>query len=209
MNGGVVELFISGSNNPVSPGRLARGTYGVSGYAAVKPWNYLYLPSAQNVYADLALALFREGLSVNSVPFAFLSYFKVLNIVFTSGQSQKDWINNNLVHVLYRPALDRLQELSKSDGDLGDYLYRRGRCAVAHANETPLVNPDSYEDKRRLELDLPLMKEIAALFIERELGVLSDSSFWKCLRETNADSPELLKTSEATDGCVIYVPVTA
>lgn len=167
MNGGVVELFISGSNNPVSPGRLARGTYGISGCVAVRPWNYLYLPSAQDARADLALALFREGLSVNSVPFAFLSYFKVLNIVFSSGQSQKDWINNNLVHVLYQPALDRLQDLSRSEGDLGAYLYHRGRCAVAHANETLLVNPDSYGDKRRLELDLPLMKEIAALFIER------------------------------------------
>lgn len=167
----------------------------------------LYLPSANNPDADLALALFREGLSINSVPFAFLSYFKVLNISFPGGPAQIDWINENLSRVLYPPALDRLLELGKSECDIGAYLYGQGRCAVAHANGTSLVNPDSYVDKRRLELDLPLIKEISALFIEQEMGVLSDSSFWKLLRETNAEPPELLKKTVAVDGRIIYVPV--
>lgn len=158
INGGVVELFICGSNNPGHPGRLGRGTYERSGWALVEPWDYLYLPSANSPGADLALALFREGLSINSVPFAFLSYFKVLNISFSKGSAQKGWINANLSRVLYPPALDRLRELAKSKPDVGAYLYEQGRCAVAHANGTPLVNPDNYGDKRRLELDLPLMK---------------------------------------------------
>jgi hypothetical protein len=83
-------------------------------------------------------------------------------------------------------------------------LYHQGRCAVAHANGRPLVNPDSYGDRRRLELDLPLMKEIAALFIEQEFGVLSDSAFWKQPRDTNAKSPELLKKTVAADGRIVY-----
>lgn len=207
-NSGIVELFIFGSNNPARPGRLGRGTHGTTAWAVVKPWDYLYLPEAQSPEADLALALYREGLSVNSVPFAFLSYFKVLNIAFSSGQPQKDWINNNLIHVLYQPALDRLKKLSSSESDLGAYLYHQGRCAVAHANGKASVNPDSYGDERRLVQDLPLMKETAALFIEREFGVLTDSSFWKHLRETNTGSSELLKRTERKDGGIAYVPFT-
>jgi hypothetical protein len=101
MNAGVVELFICGSNNPVRPGRLGRGTYEQSGWSLVDPWNYLYLPITNSPDADLALALFREGLSINSVPFSFLSYFKVLNISFSKGPAQKDWINANLDRVIY------------------------------------------------------------------------------------------------------------
>ena len=205
MDGGVVELFVAGSNNSTRPGRLGRGTYGTSGWAAINPWGFLYLPAADSREADLALALFREGMSVNSAPFAFLSYFKVLNIAYSSGPKQKDWINNNLAHIWHQPAIDRLEELRKSESDLGAYLYHQGRCAVAHANGTPLVNPDNYGDKRRLELDLPLMKEVAATFIEKEFGVLSDSSFWERLRETNLESPELMKKTESRGGTVVYV----
>jgi len=204
MNAGVVELFISGSNNPVRPGRLGRGTYEKSGWTLTEPWDYIYLPSANNPDADLALALFREGLSLNSVPFAFLSYFKILNILFP-GPAQIVWINENLGRILYQPALDRLLELTKTKSDIGVYLYGQGRCAVAHANGSIIVNPDSYGDKRRLELDLPLIKEIAVLFIEQELGVLSDSSFWQLQRESNTETPELLKKIIAKDGRIIYV----
>jgi len=205
MGSGIVELFICGSNNPARPGRLGRGTYEKSGWALVDPWDYLYLPSANNPNADLALALFREGLSINSVPFSFLSYFKVLNILFSGGYAQESWINANLNRVSYPPAHERLLELAKSECDIGAYLFRQGRCAVAHANGTPLVNPDSYGDKRRLELDLPLIKELSTLCIEQEMGVLSESSFWKYLRENNTETPELLKKIVSIDGRITYV----
>lgn len=204
-NGGVVELFPTGSNNPKRPGWLGQGTYGVSGYAQVEPWDYLYLPSAETEEADLALGLFREGMSVNSVPFAFLSFFKVLNIKYGAGASQKDWINNNLEYLWYSPAVDRLNELRQVENDIGKYLYEEGRCAVAHAHGNTLVNPDNYSDKRRMESDLKLMKELAALFIEKELDVLSDSSFWKSLQESHfGSSRHLLKKVELEDGSIVY-----
>tara|TARA_R110001583_G_scaffold83806_1_gene221039 strand:+ start:395 stop:1246 length:852 start_codon:yes stop_codon:yes gene_type:complete len=204
-NGGVVELFPAGSNNPKRPGWLGQGTYGVSGCAQVEPWDYLYLPSAEAIEADLALGLFREGMSVNSVPFAFLSFFKVLNIKHGAGAGQKDWINNNLEYLWYSPAVDRLNELRQVVNDIGKYLYEEGRCAVAHAHGNPLVNPDNYSDKRRMENDLKLMKELAALFIEKELGVLSDSSFWKSLRESHSGSSKYLLTKvELEDGNIVY-----
>lgn len=206
MDGGVIELFPAGSNNPNRPGRLGQGTYGRSGYAQVDPWDFLYLPSAIDKNADLALGLFREGMSVNSTPFAFLSFFKILNIKHGGGPAQKNWINQNIQHLWYSPAVDRLKELRQAVPDIGKYLYEEGRCAVAHAHGDILVNPDNYTDKRRMESDLKLIKELAALFIERELGVLTDSSFWKSLRNNpKQSSSELLKKEEQDNGKIIYL----
>lgn len=205
-NGGVVELFTAGSNFLGRPGRLRQGTYQSSGWAQVEPWDFIYFPVADNEEADLALGLFREGMSVNSTPFAFLSYFKVLNIYHGGGTGQKKWINDNLHRIWYRPALDRLEEIQKTEVNVGRYLYEEGRCAVAHAHGTPLVNPDNYSDRRRMESDLKLMKEIAALFIETELGVLSDSSYWKSLREGGAPKMELLRKVVQDNGCIVYLP---
>lgn len=144
-------------------------------------------------------------MSINSDPFAFLSYFKILNIAYPNGQGQMDWINNNLAGVWYGPAVDRVNELRSSIADIGNYLYVQGRCAVAHANGTPLVNPDNYADKRRLFRDLPLMKEVAALFIERELGVLTDSTFWQKHRDARTTPPDLLRRLDGPEGYIAYV----
>lgn len=145
-------------------------------------------------------------MSVNSTPFAFLSYFKILNIHHGGGAGQKAWINDNLHRIGYRPALNRLAEVQQTEADIGRYLYKEGRCAVAHAHGTPLVNPDSYADRRRMEGDITLMKEIAALFIETELGVLSDSSYWKRLREGASPRAELFRKVVQEDGCIAYAP---
>jgi len=205
---GVSELFIAGSNNSIRPGRLGRGTYGVSPCSPVDPWELLYLPQPQSEKARLALGLFREGMSINSIPFAFLSYFKILNVLSGSGSDQKNWINNNLSLLWYQPAVNRLNEVKVSNSDIGAYLYHQGRCAVAHAFDRDVVNPDKYEDKKRLELDLPLMKEVAALCIEQEFEVLSDSSFWSHLKKTENYPRELLQRHLEDDGRIIYQQYT-
>jgi hypothetical protein len=191
-NAGIEELFYIGSNNPQQPGRLGRGSFGISAWAPVEPWDYLYLPAAHDPRADLALALFREGMSVNSAPFAFLSFFKIVNILHAKGDAQKNWINDNVKHLWYPPAVDRMKEIARTHRNIGEYMYVQGRCAVAHAYGTPLVNPDIYSDKYRLELDLPLIKDIAALCIEREFGIRSDSTFYKDTDGASA-CPELLR----------------
>lgn len=205
-NGGVVELFAAGSNFPERPGRVGQGTYQRSGWAQVDPWDFIYLPAADRQEAELALGLFREGMSVNSTPFAFLSFFKILNIHHGGGMGQMNWINDNIHRILHSQALGRLGEIQKTEADVGRYLYEEGRCAVAHAHGTPLVNPDSYADRRRLEDDLKLMKEIAALFIEMELGVLSERSYWESLREGGSPETEQLRKIVQEDGRIIYVP---
>jgi Methylamine utilization protein MauJ len=205
MGGGLEELFYGGSNNPNHPGRLGPGGLGSSSRLLVDPWEYLYFPVAGDPRADLGLALFREGMNVNSAPFAFLSFFKIINIIHGKGSDQQAWINNNLTYVGYPPAIDRLNEIMKVNSNVGEYLYVQGRCAIAHAFGTPIVNPDVYQDKYRLEQDLPLMKELAVIFVERELGVMSSDSFRS--RFDGADqSDEMLQKTTAPDGQIVYVP---
>lgn len=157
-NGGIVENFICGSNNPNRPGLLGQGTYGISGWSQIDPWDYLYLPIPKSNKAELALGVFREAMSLNSVPYSFLGYFKVINICFESGPEQRAWINQNLADIKYDPELKRLKYLQNHEKDIGAYLYHQGRCAVAHAFDKHIANPDSYIDKRRLENDIQLMK---------------------------------------------------
>jgi hypothetical protein len=205
-NAGIEELFIVGSNMPKRPGFLGKGSYGNSGWAQIDPWPYLYLPIPKSEKAERALAVYREAMSVNSIPYAFLGFFKVLNILYPTGKPQVEWINANLGEIKYIPEKNRLVNLQKTESNVGSYLYQQGRCAVAHAFSDDIINPDSYLNKRRLESDLCLMKAIAALCIEKEFYIMSDSSYNEYTREGFEDLPELLKKFETDDGKVIYKP---
>jgi hypothetical protein len=132
-----------------------------------------YIPDPSDAEAKLALALYREAISVNMVAYRFLGFFKIINILRKSGSDQKRWINQTLPTIGDRDAKQRLVQLRDSHSDIGDYLYVSGRCAIAHAFNTPLVNPDNPEDLQRLRADLPLMKALAEYGIEHELGVKS------------------------------------
>lgn len=204
-NGGVEEFFHIGTNLPNEPGRLGQGTYARSGWATIDPPHYIYLPSTLGEKAELGLALYREGLSVNSVPFGFLSLFKILNIRHASGAAQKKWINDNLATICYLPAAAMLNEIQALHQNVGHYMYVHGRCAAAHASSTPLVNPDIYADRCRLESDFPLIKELAALFIENELDVPSESTFHKNF-DPDLHRNNILMRGGTNNGWVAYAP---
>jgi hypothetical protein len=56
-------------------------------------------------------------------------------------------------------------------------LYEQGRCAVAHAFSDPIVDPDIPSEIGRLAEDLKIVKELAAIAIEKELGIISKSTY--------------------------------
>ena len=65
-----------------------------------------------------------------------------------------------------------------SEADVGEYLYGSGRCAVAHAANDPVVDPDDASDTLRLGSDLPVVKALATHFIESELGIKTRSTIY-------------------------------
>jgi len=133
-----------------------------------------------NEKVQLALALYREGLTVNSLPCAFLSYFKILNMfwldktVTVNGKRENpivDGIREVLPALADDLALDRLATLRAREPDVARYLYESGRCAIAHAYSDPIVDPDDISDLHRLSEDIHIVKAIAEHLIETQLGV--------------------------------------
>lgn len=129
-----------------------------------------------------ALALYREGRTLNSVPHSFLAYYKVLNLFWNDKKEGKDAVNplieglaSWIPQMNDRLARGRVADLKKqwkytSDREVAHYLYKR-RCAVAHAFADPLVDPDDAKDLDVLAADREIMCEIAEQLIEQELKV--------------------------------------
>ena len=201
----LVARAVFGSNHPAVPTRAAHGGRYKSVWMPADPWWTIYLPTVTDPKARLALALFREGMGVASAPLAFLSFFKVFNIVHAGGAAQRAWIDGNIGQVRYGPEKDRLAELRQLHPSVGEYMWEQGRCAVAHANDVT-VNPDEYADKRRLAEDLPLIQELAALFIESQFGVQRQGTFNQRLRENGCADPQLFVQIGDRDSRLVYGP---
>jgi hypothetical protein len=130
------------------------------------------LPVPPEPKARIALGLYREAVSVNSVPYEFLGYFKVINTRYDKGKTQQiPWINLTLPLLTDPAALKRLAELTSQCANVGEYLYYSGRCAVAHAWSDPVVDPDDPDDIMRLSSDMPVAKALAEYLIEHEYGL--------------------------------------
>lgn len=156
-----------------APLNIGKGPVGMIGSG-----HFDYLPDPSDPKAKLALALYREGLSVNLTPYQFLGFFKVINIIRDKGKEQKQWIRDNLQYVTERDARKRIAAIQTNNADVADYLYFSGRCAVAHAfDQANIVNPDDPADLIRSSEDLPVIRELARIAIEREFGVKSERDF--------------------------------
>ena len=135
-----------------------------------------YREILQDPKACLALALYREALTVNSVPFSFLSFFKILNILWEDkykkgSNAMIEGIRKTLPNLKHKEALERLSKLGETEPDVPKYLYESGRCAIAHAYSEPLVDPDNVADLWRLSKDIWVIRAIAEHLIEKELKV--------------------------------------
>lgn len=113
---------------------------------------------------------------MDSVPFQFLSYFKILNIFWDdkkkNGKNELvEGLRATLPNLTDKDCLERIAEIAKKEGDPADYLYKSGRCAVAHAFADPIVDPDDVSDLRRLSEDLWLMRCLTAYLIEKNFRI--------------------------------------
>jgi len=148
-----------------------RGGKGVNSPILCKGFAPANLETPDNPKARLATAIYREAKSVHNTLYEFLSYFKIINIVYQNGPSQKKWINNTISHLSDRKALDRIDQLRSQESDIGAYLYESGRCAVAHAGVDPVVDPDNPNDFLRIDVDMPVAEALAEYLMVNELGL--------------------------------------
>ncbi len=118
----------------------------------------------------LGLALYREGINAQNLPLQFLSFSKIVNIQYT-GKQQIYQINKIVGSLNSDKAVARIQALKQSSKDVGEQLYKSGRCAIAHAYNKPIVDPDDPTDLYRLYQDIPIIKEVAEYIITNELSL--------------------------------------
>ena len=166
-------------------GSRVHGLGGPDAKAGVDPHFELnYVPDPADERARLALAFYREGLTLNSVAYQCLSFFKILNITLRSGKSQIKWIDANFSAARKLDPYNTHNWEKNAGFDptretVGNYLYVSNRCAIAHAASDPLIDPDDPDDRRRLANDLPMVKALAEHFIEQEFGVKSQTTVWR------------------------------
>jgi hypothetical protein len=129
--GALVEYWTGGS--VPSPYRgFARSGIGMM---LTDHFRFHYLPDVADQKTRWALAFYREGLSMRHTPYAFLSFYKIINILHGSGSRQKAWINRNIEKAISYKSKARLQALCANEINIGKYLYESGRCAIAHAGQ--------------------------------------------------------------------------
>ena len=156
----------AGGGHPINIGR--RKMQSVSDFLDAR-----MLPSATEDLAQTALAFFREGLSSGNPFYAFLNFFKVISLFYTNGKDRERWMKDALPRMDYPRAKERYAELQASGMiDVGSYLYLQGRNAIAHAEKEPYISPDRLADHQRIDDDLPMIRNLAAIAIEDACGLL-------------------------------------
>jgi hypothetical protein len=126
----------------------------------------------QNPKAQRALALYREAKSVNSIPYEFLGYYKIINILHKDGSpEQKNYIRKCLPEIKDTFTQKQIKELGADGGDVVDHLYKACRCAIAHAEKETDIDPDDADQTWDLSGALLIIREIAEMTIEKKFGV--------------------------------------
>ena len=115
--GALVEYWTSGSM-PIPMAGFARSGINV---LTTDYFRVHYLPDILDQKTRWALSFYREGLSMRHTPYAFLSFYKIINILHKSGATQKAWINENVDDAVRHRAKERLQEI-RADHNVGLYL---------------------------------------------------------------------------------------
>lgn len=115
-----------------------------------------------------ALAFLREATSSNSVYYAFLNYYKIIELAKNGNAGRvKSWINNNVERVCTEKNISWYTDFNASgETNPGLYLHKTERVAIAHSdyrfNGTRTThNPDSPEDYNRTMKDLAAIKVLA------------------------------------------------
>lgn len=172
---GIVVDGIGGGNLPRPMGRDKSFGIGIT-----EEFDLSYFPEPNCEKALLALALMREGRGLNHPGYAFLSFYRVLEVAFPKGTVRGDWIASHVGTLSDHRAKEALTALrAQGVADIGIHLRDSGRHAIAHATKEPIIDPDDPADLRRLRAELPIMTALATLAIEEVFGVETSHTIYR------------------------------
>jgi hypothetical protein len=159
---------VGGGSMPNPMGRMKDG-----GFSVMEEFDLSYLPEPESEKALLAMALMREGRGLNHPGYSFLAFYRVVELAIGKDwKTQTGWINDQIARGLTYPAREAVDKLRQQQvQDVGIHLYASGRCAMAHAKNDPIIDPDNPADARRLWGERPIMLALAERAIEEKFGV--------------------------------------
>jgi|SRR5579872_557367 len=159
---------VGGGSVPNPMGRMKEG-----GFSICEEFDLSFLPEPESEKALLAMALMREGRGLNHPGYSFLAFYRVVELAIGKDwKTQTSWINEQVALGLNYPAREAVDKLHRQRvQDIGVHLYGSGRCAMAHAKNDPIIDPDNPADTRRLWAERPIMLALAQRAIEQKLGV--------------------------------------
>jgi hypothetical protein len=153
------------------------GRYKEHGFSICKEFDLSYFPEITDKDAMLALALMREGRGINHAGYAFLAFYRVLEVALPNDKKRIAWITASLANLNGHGVKEALAGITaQGTTDVGKHLYESGRCAMAHANRQPIIDPDKPDHMRRLNSELPIMRVLAVKAIEEAFGVETRST---------------------------------
>ena len=117
---------LSGGNLPRPMGRDK-----TRGFSICHEFDPSYFPEVTDEKAMLALGLMREGRSLNHVGYAFLSFYRVLEVAFSTNKQRIAWSSAALTN-LHAHGVKEARDGIRVQGvaDIGQHLFQSGRCAI-------------------------------------------------------------------------------
>ncbi len=169
---GIAVAHRSGGSMPMMMGLNKK-----LGFAIREEFDLIDLACPEEEGPRIALALMREALSLNHHGYAFLSYWRVLELAYPVTKARVDWMQATLP-TLSGPGIKEALETIAAQGaeDVCRHLFESGRCAMAHASGKPIINPDDPRDALRLYRELPLVRMLAERAIEAGFGIPTPST---------------------------------
>jgi len=150
------------------------------GFSLSDEFDLSYFPEPANERALLALALMRGGRALNHPAYAFLSYYRVLEVALPDGKKRERWIDSKIDAFGDHRTKEAIANLrANSVSDIGRHLYKSNRQAIAHSGEKPIIDPDDPSHGRRLWSEMPIIRSLAELAIETILGVETTTTVYR------------------------------
>jgi hypothetical protein len=130
-----------------------------------------YIPEPADSRARLALALMRDGRGLNQAAYAFLSFYRVIEVEFPNGKQRGSWTEQGIGRLTEARSAAARAKLRMNDAQVGLRLYGDWRMALAHAQNDQTIDPDDPQQLEHLRSDLPIMEALAEIAVETELRV--------------------------------------
>jgi hypothetical protein len=147
------------------------------GFAIREEFDLTELLCPEEERPRIALALMREALSLNNHGYSFLSCWRVLELAYPVTKDRVAWMQSTVPSLKGPGIQEALESIAESDvAAVCKHLFESGRCAVAHASGTPIINPDDPRDALRLYRELPLLRKLAEKAIEDGFGIPTRST---------------------------------